>query len=410
MLFRFASFDQLYVRFSNGVQYIPVVSSGDGQNGMNPFSLLIAGDFCPSGLYEPHFLSSSADDIFDNLVLRIRTSSYAIFNLECVLADPVSYPLEKTGSHLSAHPHCINVMAKAGFNACNLANNHIMDYGSQGLFETIKSCNEAGIRTFGAGLNLEEARKFFVVENNGIKVGVVTGAEHEWSIASVSTSGANPFSMPETLLDVQSLRPEVEFLLVLLHTGREHYPLPYPRLQEYCRFLVSAGADAVICQHSHCIGAIENYKHGLILYGQGNLIFRQPKKHNAYWNQGLLVEFDITGRGNWKHTLIPYLQSQDFPGTRLMNAQEQSNLFHRLNDLGKVLDSPDALEAKWKEDCSRYEQLYLGILAGCNPNLLRVLKRVPFFSNWYSYRKRQYLLNAIRCQTHNEICKTIASF
>lgn len=60
-------------------------------------------------------------------------------------------------------------------------------------------------------------------------------------------------------------------VIVLFYAGVEYVPFPSPNQRTRCQFLVEAGADAVICQHSHMGGPIEDYKSGWSLLRPGRL-------------------------------------------------------------------------------------------------------------------------------------------
>mgnify|MGYP002235661412 CR=1 FL=1 len=102
-----------------------------------------------------------------------------------------------------------------------------------------------------------------------IKIGFISFAEHEFTIASENTPGANPFNEEDAIRVIHSLKNECDYVVALYHGGIEHYRYPSPQLQHRCRRLVDSGADYVICQHSHCIGCYETYDNSTIVYGQG---------------------------------------------------------------------------------------------------------------------------------------------
>src|SRR5690606_31179430 len=77
-------------------------------------------------------------------------------------------------------------------------------------------------------------------------------------------------------------------IVVILHTGLSEFPFASPNQRKICHFLVESGARAVLCQHSHIIGAYEHYKSGFISYGQGSFVF--GNKTNTFWNNGYSVE------------------------------------------------------------------------------------------------------------------------
>jgi poly-gamma-glutamate synthesis protein (capsule biosynthesis protein) len=70
--------------------------------------------------------------------------------LECPLTSNIK-KIKKVGPNLKANPGCIDGIKNGNINVFTLANNHIMDYGAEGLMETIKLCDEKGILTVGAG-------------------------------------------------------------------------------------------------------------------------------------------------------------------------------------------------------------------------------------------------------------------
>lgn len=369
-------------------------------------SLLIGGDVCPAGGYEAAFQEKTAGDLFGDLLELFQNADCSVVNMECPLTG--SHPQAvKTGACLRADPSCIRILSGAGITACNLANNHIMDYGPSGLTDTRRTCHAAGIKTFGAGETLDAAEKPFIHEAKGIRIGVLSCAEHEWSIARSDYPGANPLSMPETLWQIRDLREQVDFLLVLVHGGREHFPLPYPQLQTWCRYMVREGADAVICQHSHCIGGWEQFGEGLIGYGQGNLFFQSYATVGSLWHEGVLAKFNIKGRGDWDHELIPYRQSQEVPGIRRMDAAGEQELFSRMQGWAAILADSEALASAWRDHCLSHESTYLGVLAGGGRYMRGLFRKFPVLRRWYSAGKRRVLLNALRCQTHYEITRTI---
>lgn len=61
--------------------------------------------------------------------------------------------------HYRMHPENIGCVTAARFDVCALANNHALDYGDEGLIETLQTLKAAGVMTVGAGRNLEEARR-----------------------------------------------------------------------------------------------------------------------------------------------------------------------------------------------------------------------------------------------------------
>ena len=143
-----------------------------------------------------------------------------------------------------------------------LANNHILDQDQQGLVSTCSVLDAAGIAYTGVGQTPEEAAKPYIFECDGKRIGVYACAEHEFSIVTEHSAGANPIDLLETPDHVAALKEQCDYVIVLYHGGKEHYRYPSPNLQKVCRKLVEKGADLVVCQHSHCIGCEEKIPGG----------------------------------------------------------------------------------------------------------------------------------------------------
>ena len=153
-----------------------------------------------------------------------------------------------------------------------------------------------GIAFAGAGSNLSDASKSYVVEIDGKKIGIYCCTEHEFSIATLTSAGANPFNPLESLDHIQDLKAQTDHVIVLYHGGKEHYRYPSPHLQKVCRKCIEKGADLVVCQHTHCIGCEEKYLNGTIVYGQGNFLFDYTE--SEYWQTGLLISLNSNFRNN----------------------------------------------------------------------------------------------------------------
>ena len=155
----------------------------------------------------------------------------------------------------------------------------------------------------GAGDNISEACRPYIIGRNGIRVGIYACAEHEFSIAGPETPGANPFDPLDSLDHISALKSRCDYVIVLYHGGKEHYRYPSPYLQKVCRKMAQKGADLVICQHSHCIGCFEVYNGSALIYGQGNFIF-DDNGDDKCWQTSLLVRVSIDERPDID--FIPY--------------------------------------------------------------------------------------------------------
>lgn len=261
-----------------------------------PARMIIGADLVPTrNNYELFEAGDIGTLIGEELSEKLNEADFTVFNLEVPLTDE-QHPIVKCGPNLIAPTSTINGLKTINPHFFGLANNHILDQDVEGLASTLKTLKEANIAYSGVGKNLDEASKPFIKEINGKRVGIYCCAEHEFSIATETTPGANPFDPLESLDHVKQLKHDVDYVIVLYHGGKEHYRYPSPYLQKVCRKLVDKGADLVVCQHSHCIGCEEKYNNGTIVYGQGNFLF--DNCDSEFWQTGLLIvlndDFDVS--------------------------------------------------------------------------------------------------------------------
>ncbi|MCU1615934.1 MAG: hypothetical protein JWO98_3474 [Frankiales bacterium] len=237
-------------------------------------------------------------------------SDLTIANLECPLTEhgtAASKPSVLRG------PETVGQQLRdAGVEACSLANNHALDYGAEGLMDTLGALTHAGVAWAGAGPDLNSATAptfldardgrrvallsvactvppgFRATDNSpGVAGLTVTETYHTLPGLDVEQPGTVPFVATSVdqaelslLLDqVSAAREQADIVLVAVHWGVAwaYRPPNQGPLADYQsplgRALVDAGADVVIGHHSHAPDPIEWWGSGLILYGIGNFLF-----------------------------------------------------------------------------------------------------------------------------------------
>lgn len=204
----------------------------------------------------------------------------------------------------------------------NLANNHIMDFGEEGLGDTQKALRGAGIPWFGTGRAGDPPGGPLVVRCDGLDVGLlgyVCPTTHP-IFATDSSTGVFPIRLESIAERIGALRRDgLDRVVVSLHWGVEelHYPRPSDILA--ARRLVDAGADLVIGHHSHCIQFREIYKGRCIYYGLGNCVFpdvQWPAHHRfgrggswkkqRRWNRRSLMVDWAPSTNECRHALLHF--------------------------------------------------------------------------------------------------------
>ncbi len=161
-----------------------------------------------------------------------------------------------------------------------LANNHIMDYGRQGLLDTIDCLARRGIGWFGAGLPADNRGNPLRIEIGGVRVALLgyVHADTRPVVAGGEECGAAMLDEGTIVRDMTAAREAgAARVVVQLHWGEEDVPLPRPEDALLARRLVDAGADLIIGHHAHCIQPIERYRGRSIFYGLGNALFPESE-------------------------------------------------------------------------------------------------------------------------------------
>lgn len=338
------------------------------------------------------------------MIGRFNSADFLIFNLEVPLTDKEE-PIPKNGPNLIAPTYTIEGLKKINPHFFTLANNHILDQGEQGLYSTIDLLDRNKIGYAGAGRDLKEAARPFVADINGIKVGIYCCAEHEFTIATNSYGGANPYDPLESFDHVQALKKVCDYVIVLYHGGKEYNRYPSPENRQIFHKFIDKGANLLIAQHSHCIGCEEDWNGGKIIYGQGNFLF--DKGENEFWQTGLLVDLSITSVYGKTSSHIQYvpLRKQEEKVRIAPDGDVILSEFHKRSE--NIKDGRN-IEEYYRDFADAMVFFYFRAFTGSF--LYRVGYRVigQRFASWYVKRffgrQRQIdLINFIRCEAHREV-------
>ncbi len=251
---------------------------------------LLLGDICPAPISEPYYRSKDIKALFGDTVSLFENKDLVFANMECAITDSNS-PIKKCGPNLKAPPETAEMLKKLGVTVCGLSNNHIFDFGKEGALDTMRYLKEAGIDHTGFGDDYSSSRKNYILEKDGERVCIIAVCEHEFSYALDDRMGSRPYDEYDTMADIRAAKAENDRVLVMYHGGKEHCLYPSPRLYKLCHAMAENGADVILCQHTHCIGAYEEYNGCHILYGQGNFQFANITDKET-WNTLFAVEYD----------------------------------------------------------------------------------------------------------------------
>jgi poly-gamma-glutamate capsule biosynthesis protein CapA/YwtB (metallophosphatase superfamily) len=375
----------------------------------NNFSILLAGDF----FLTEEFLTDNL--ISDEIITIFEDADYRVINLEAPIMSNVAKnePILNTGPNLCLKQEVtIPLLKKLNIDLVTLANNHIMDLGSNGLLNTIDKLKRNSIDHVGAGRSLAEAEKPFVIHEVGITISILNFAENEWANAEVNKSGANPLDIISNINQIKKAKVNSDYVIVIIHGGHEYYHYPSPRMKKQYRFYAENGADAIIGHHTHCIGGYEIYKEVPIFYSLGNFLFTLSSDKDI-WYTGMLVKLSISKKSGIKFELFPIEQNRNSFMVRLLIGAGNANFFDKLSHFNNIIADQILLQKKWDEFVVERSMAYLELISPVNAienRYLRFLLRKMGFDKFLlgnNYMK--LLLNLIRCEAHADITKNVIS-
>lgn len=365
-------------------------------------SILIGADVVPTESNEHLFRSGDVNTLVgDELISMLLEAKYRIANLETPLSLTTN-PIKKCGPTLNASPECIAGLKALGVDLFTLANNHILDQGVEGLISTINTLDTNGISYVGVGDRDGSGTPFYFNLGN-ITVGVYACVEHEFSVVNENRIGANPFDIIHNYRQIKSMIEHCDFIIVLYHGGKEFYRYPSPKLQTNCRLFIDAGADLVICQHSHCLGCEERYGHGTIIYGQGNFIFDHG--NNEYWNSSVLVKIS----SNFEISYVPIKKVNNV--VRLANESEAKLIMEGFFNRSEQIKDSRFIKDQYEAFAVNYISMYLSRALGKTRRsfifkLKNKLCKGKSVELNYSESDRLAIINMIECEAHRELLLT----
>jgi poly-gamma-glutamate capsule biosynthesis protein CapA/YwtB (metallophosphatase superfamily) len=268
-------------------------------------------------------------------------------------------PWPEKGIHYRMHPQNIGCLTSAKISACALANNHVLDWGYDGLSETLKTLDAAGIAHAGAGNDAEEAMQPAVFDTAGdgrlllFSFGSRTsGIPEDWKATSISP-GVNlldDFSEATAARVANQMRAYErpgDLIIVSIHWGSNWgYEIPRDQIM-FAHCLIEEGIAIVHGHSSHHVKAIEVFKGRLILYGCGDFLTDYEGISGYEMFRGdlalmYLIEIDSHNGKLISAHLVPMCMRR----FRLERASgtDAEWLYNRLNELGSKFSTGARLE------------------------------------------------------------------
>ena len=247
------------------------------------WTISAVGDICLVEGVEERIAQGNIEGMFRG-IRELLAADVVFGNLETAVTEAGAHdPVKPLG--LKSTPAHFESVADLGFTLFCLANNHVMDFQRQGLDDTIRAIDARRIGRVGAGVNLEEARRSYTTEVNGIRVGVLAYCQPESNAAGPHTPGVAPFRQSMILEDLDALVPQHDVPILSLHEGFEFGTVPRLEFKRLCHRFADAGAKLIFGHHPHVPHGVEQYNDALIFYSLGNFLFDFPYHRTREWTR-----------------------------------------------------------------------------------------------------------------------------
>lgn len=234
------------------------------------------GDLMPGGILNKkncQFLSNEVADYLKDADIRIGT-------LECGIGnEPAFCPIKKAGgssAFVYAEDNDLKRIVELGINAVSLANNHFFDLGLNGALHAIDLLEKHGISYFGAGMNIEEARKPAVFNISGKTVAFLGFCDTTipfCQIANETSPGVSPLEEKNIIKSVKEAKSKYDFVFAVVHWGKEHTWWPKSSVVNFAKIFQKSGISGIIGGHPHRVQAVCSVKKTPVAYSLGNFLF-----------------------------------------------------------------------------------------------------------------------------------------
>ena len=237
-----------------------------------PATIIFGGDMMFDRTIRTTMEEKGDDYVFSCIAEFLKDADIVVANLEGPITSHASKSVDSEiggeGNFNFTFPTTTaELLARHNIRLVNLGNNHIMNFGREGLFETKKWLEEADVRHFGDP-DLPESERVERMEIRDIPISFVNWSD--W------TSDKTDHTVAQVRTEVQAGR----LVFVYTHWGEEYVP-PLPQMKQLARSFVDAGASIVIGSHPHIVQEHERYQGKDIYYSLGNFVFDQ------YWSEAV---------------------------------------------------------------------------------------------------------------------------
>jgi poly-gamma-glutamate capsule biosynthesis protein CapA/YwtB (metallophosphatase superfamily) len=295
-------------------------------------SLALVGDILPAARVLELMKINGYDYPFREAKAVLEAADITAGNLETPITTRGT-PAEDKLFVFRGTPEAIPALKEAGFDYLSLANNHTLDYGWEGLSDTMDYLDDADLQHAGSGNDDREAFTPAYIESNGMTVAFVSVTrvvpEVSWKADRTHAGVAEAYTPNRAEAAIKDAKQNADIVVVMVHWGEERKETPVATQTDLGHRFVDAGADLVIGSHPHVLQGFEAYKGKWIAYSLGNFVFSTTKSSKTSETGVLNAECKKDGACSLKFQPMFATNSQPAP----MEASAATILLARLSAL-----------------------------------------------------------------------------
>ncbi|WP_017606746.1 CapA family protein [Nocardiopsis alkaliphila] len=256
-----------------------VQAQSSSEAASDPFTIAFGGDVMFEGMLRPRLADPAT--ALDPISERLSAADLAMVNLETAVTEGGT-PVPGKDYVFRAPPSALEALDAAGVDVATVANNHGMDFGEDGLLDTLDNGDASPVTLVGAGRDIDEAYAPHVAEVNGQTVALfgATDVMDDHLIPAWTAGEGKPglastkFEMKDRMLAaVTDAAAEHDNVVVFLHWGLEGAHCPLPHAPALADELIAAGATTVVGGHAHVLSPGGFQGEAYVHYGLSNFVF-----------------------------------------------------------------------------------------------------------------------------------------
>jgi poly-gamma-glutamate synthesis protein (capsule biosynthesis protein) len=208
-----------------------------------------------------------------------------------------------------APPSAFAALRGGSVDVASLANNHGMDYGVEGLRDSLAAAKRYKLPVIGGGMTAGQAYAPYRATVKGQKIAIIAATQvlddhliSAWTARPAKPGLASAKDVPRLVQEVRQARRTADTVVVFLHWGIEAEPCPSNRQRRLAKQLVAAGADIIVGGHAHRQQGTGKMGDALVGYGLGNFVWYGTTDMST--RTGVLL-VTVTGRRIDEYRWVP---------------------------------------------------------------------------------------------------------